>query len=281
MAKVDPGKIFTDPEVVEPGFEPIMHSIHYPSGGVNVHGLLMMAGGSGQHPLVLLLHGFPGTERNLDIAQALRMAGCHVAFFHYRGAWGSPGDFTFTNVLEDPHNVLDYLMSPAIAEQYRIDTKNVFVVGHSMGGFAALHTGAARSDLRGCCGIAPYDFGKAHLDASANPDQAASYRAVMGQGLPELKTLSDTALLEELDKNAEAWRLEPLADKLAGKEVLLFAFDKDDASTLEQHLEPMKAAYQNKANLQYVQLDTDHSYNDKRVAVAKVLAIWISEAVDK
>ena len=140
---VDSTRIFTDPSDVEPGFEPMMYSIPYPSGGVKVNGLLMTGAGREPSPLVVLLHGFPGTERNLDVAQALRMAGCHVAFFHYRGAWGSPGTFSFSHVLEDPCSVIDYLKSPEVAVQYRIDTDNIFVVGHSMGGFAALDAALA------------------------------------------------------------------------------------------------------------------------------------------
>lgn len=194
---VDSTRIFTDPTDVEPGFEPMMYSIPYPSGGVKVNGLLMTAAGREPSPLVVLLHGFPGTERNLDVAQALRMAGCHVAFFHYRGAWGS-GTFSFSHVLEDPCSVIDYLKSPEVAAQYRIDTDNIFVVGHSMGGFAALLTGAARDDLRGVAGIAPYDFGKAYLAAMADPSGAQAYEQVMGQPLPELKLETPDVLLKDL-----------------------------------------------------------------------------------
>ena len=49
-----------------------------------------------------------------------------------------------------------------------------------MGGFAALLTGAARDDLRGVAGIAPYDFGKAYLAAMADPSGAQAYEQVMG-----------------------------------------------------------------------------------------------------
>ena len=63
----------------------------------------------GEDP-VLLLHGFPGNERNLDLAQALRRAGWTVVFFHYRGAWGSGGDFSFAHVLEDVARMLDELL---------------------------------------------------------------------------------------------------------------------------------------------------------------------------
>ena len=42
------------------------------------------------------MHGLPGNERNLDLAQAIRRAGWDVLTFTYRGAWGSPGDFSIS-----------------------------------------------------------------------------------------------------------------------------------------------------------------------------------------
>ena len=278
---VDSTRIFTDPSNVEPGFEPMMYSVPYPSGGVKVNGLLMTAAGREPSPLVVLLHGFPGTERNLDVAQALRMAGCHVAFFHYRGAWGSPGTFSFSHVLEDPCSVIDYLKSPEVAAQYRIDTDNIFVVGHSMGGFAALLTGAARDDLRGVAGIAPYDFGKAYLAAMADPSGAQAYEQVMGQPLPELKLETPDVLLKDLEAHAQQWCFDNQIDRLAGKNVLVFGFDRDDASTMEMHILPFieKARPALGDKLRFENYNTDHSYNDKRVAVARALAQWVEDCV--
>ena len=278
---VDPNKIFTDPVDVEPGYEPYMYSLPYPSGGVLVNGLLMTPAGPGKHPLVIILHGFPGTERNLDVAQALRQAGCNVAFFHYRGAWGSPGDFSFTHVLEDPHAVVEYFKTPEVAEQYRIDTDNIFLVGHSMGGFASLLTGAARDDLRGVCGIAPYDFGKAYQTAQADPNSAHAYKAVMGQPLPELKLAHNDVLLDDLAAHSAEWLFDAQVPKLAGKDVLLFGFDKDDASTMDLHITPFKeAALAGGVKLRYENYNTDHSYNDKRIAVSKAIAEWIAGLVN-
>ena len=41
--------------------------------------------GPGPHPAVLICHGIPGVERNLDLAQFLRREGFHVMTFHYSG----------------------------------------------------------------------------------------------------------------------------------------------------------------------------------------------------
>ena len=60
---VDSTRIFTDPSDVEPGFEPMMYSIPYPSGGVKVNGLLMTAAGREPSPLVVL----PVSYTHLDV----------------------------------------------------------------------------------------------------------------------------------------------------------------------------------------------------------------------
>jgi dipeptidyl aminopeptidase/acylaminoacyl peptidase len=59
-----------------------------PSGGVNLNAVLYTARGPGPHPTMLLLHGLPGNEQNIDLAQAVRRAGWNVLTIHYRGSWG-------------------------------------------------------------------------------------------------------------------------------------------------------------------------------------------------
>src|SRR5436853_3073228 len=45
-----------------------------PSGGFGMNALLFLAAGSGPKPTLLLLHGLPGNEQHLDLAQAIRRA---------------------------------------------------------------------------------------------------------------------------------------------------------------------------------------------------------------
>lgn len=66
--------------------------VRFESHGCHLNGVLLAAG-PGPHPLVVLLHGFPGNERNFDLAQLYRRAGMNVLVFHYRGSWGSEGTF--------------------------------------------------------------------------------------------------------------------------------------------------------------------------------------------
>src|ERR1700712_452630 len=78
-----------------------MQAFQLPSHGELLNAIAYVASGPGPHPIVILLHGFPGNERNLDLAQAIRRSGVDVLYFNYRGAWGSPGAFSFTHSIED------------------------------------------------------------------------------------------------------------------------------------------------------------------------------------
>src|SRR6266566_6916951 len=62
-----------------------------PSGTSRLQGLIYKANGKQKHPTLILLHGYPGNEKNLDLAQIVRANGWNVIYFNYRGSWGSEG----------------------------------------------------------------------------------------------------------------------------------------------------------------------------------------------
>ena len=93
------------------------------SNGDRMSGLAYLAAGKAPHPTILLLHGYPGNEKNLDVAQAMRSKGWNVVFFHYRGAWGSEGEFSIVNAEQDVQNVLQYINDDSNAQRLRIDTE--------------------------------------------------------------------------------------------------------------------------------------------------------------
>jgi len=106
--------------------------INIPSDGAILQGFIYLAAGKGMHPTVFLLHGFPGNERNLDLAQVLRARGWNVIYFNYRGAWASQGHFSFTNCVEDVVNAVHYAEKER--NKFHIDVNNMVLFGHSMGG---------------------------------------------------------------------------------------------------------------------------------------------------
>ncbi len=129
-----PAAIYTDP-APDAAHPPRMEVLHIPSGGVEINGVAYLAAGAGPHPTAILLHGLPGNEKNLDLAQAIRRAGWSVVTFNYRGSWGSPGTFSFEGNLADAKAVLAYVRDPANAAKLQIDTRRLVMGGHSMGGW--------------------------------------------------------------------------------------------------------------------------------------------------
>src|ERR1700689_3651055 len=102
-----------------------MESFQIPSHGALLNAFVYVAAGVGPHPAVVLLHGFPGNERNLDLAQDMRRAGWDVLYFNYRGSWGSPGDFSFSHAIEDPTRALACLPQPPMTKVLRLDPSRI------------------------------------------------------------------------------------------------------------------------------------------------------------
>src|SRR5256885_5661747 len=103
-----PAAIFTDPPHVAK-YPARMEVLHIPSGQVLINGVAYLAAGDGKHPTVVLLHGLPGNEKNLDLAQAIRRAGWNAIAANYRGSWGRPGNFRFEQALEDGDAILSFI----------------------------------------------------------------------------------------------------------------------------------------------------------------------------
>jgi len=136
-----------------------MQSFQLPSHGALLNAFVYIASGATPHPTVILLHGFPGNERNLDLAQSIRRAGWNVLYFDYRGSWGSPGAFSFTHCIEDTQSAIDYLRNPVHAAQLRADPRTIVLIGHSMGGFMALQAGALDPAITAVITVSAADLG--------------------------------------------------------------------------------------------------------------------------
>ena len=117
--------------------------VTFDSDGHRLVGTLYLARGEEPKPTVLLLHGCPGLEKNLDLAARLRDRGWNALLFHYRGCWGSAGRYDLRTIPRDVTAAVDYLAGCPL-----VDAGRIAVVGHSLGGWAALVTAATEPRLR-------------------------------------------------------------------------------------------------------------------------------------
>jgi len=102
------------------------------SHGARLNAVLYVASGRRPHPTVVLMHGFPGNGKNLDLAYSLRRAGWNVLISHYRGSWGSAGTFSFASAIEDTQAMVQFLREAENVKKFRTDPKRIMLIGHSL-----------------------------------------------------------------------------------------------------------------------------------------------------
>ena len=249
-----------------------MEVVHIPSHGELMNGVLYEAAGPGPHPTLLLLHGFPGNEQNLDLAQAVRRDGWTVLTFHYRGSWGSGGTYSFAHVFEDAQSALDFLRTPANATKYGIDPKKLAVAGHSLGGMAAAIIGRDNPGLLGVVMISAADFGQiGDPKTSGGETKLATF---MADNMESLAGTSPATLAHEATIEAPHWDFVDYAPALAHHPLLLIT-SNDGLADASNAL--AKAVRKQGGDVTEVHLATDHSYSDQRIALETAVLAWLEK----
>ncbi|ATI79066.1 alpha/beta hydrolase family protein [Sphingobium yanoikuyae] len=249
-----------------------MDAFVIPSGEGAMNAVMYVAAGSGVHPTLLLLHGFPGNEQNLDLAQAARRAGWNVLTLHYRGSWGSPGIFSFTNAAEDAFNALLFLEEASTVAKYRIDTSAIVVAGHSMGGFMAAEAAAAEPRVAGLFLIDPWDPAQT-VASLATPQGEAGWKAEVAGDLPPLSGASYESLTAEIKGDTQKF---DLGRKLVGygrRPLTIIGADRGIGAMARKVGADAQSA---NPNTRLMVWPTDHSFSDKRIALADALVRFLA-----
>jgi pimeloyl-ACP methyl ester carboxylesterase len=250
-----------------------METFQIPSHGAMLNALAYIAEGAGPHPVVVLLHGFPGNEKNLDLAQAIRRDGWDVIYFDYRGSWGSPGDFSFTHSIEDTQSAVAYMRDASHAKKLRSDPAYIVLIGHSMGGFMARYVGAQDPAIKAVGLISAADMGVDKVQ-SLKPGQEKEVVAnlathLAAEGMAPLAGCTPKSLANEVIANATVWNVPALAPKLANRPVLVITSNDGLAPSNDAFVGALHKA--GATDITTVHLTTDHSYSDQRIALQKAV----------
>jgi len=238
--------------------------LQIPSSGSTLYGFAYTANGEGLHPTVVLLHGLPGNERNLDVAQNLRRGGYNVVYFNYRGSWGSEGKYSFPNNLEDTEAVINYITDSLNRGRLKVDTARIALIGHSMGAGVALLNGINNRNIKAVAGISvfnPYTVLQGNSTA-ANLLQLREYILTLGM----LNTEAE-AFLREMVTHLNEYNIEQM---VATTQKPLLVID-------EHKNNEYLAKYSKKENLTYKIWDTDHAFTNRRVALSIELKSWLDQ----
>jgi uncharacterized protein len=263
--------ISTDPVADKTG-PASMVQLSVPSHGERLLGVFYLAAGPGPHPTAIVMHGFPGYEQNLDIAQSLRRAGWNVMAVHYRGSWGVKGNFSFAHVVEDADAEVAFLLDPAIQAKYRIDLKKIALVGHSMGGFAVASAAAHNPGVAAVVMISAWNIAGPFATVPASGEDAAVAKFVQGQTKNDLAPLAGCtaeSLGHEILQDRVRLNFLSFASALASRPVTIITSDDGLTPDNDKLLSALEKAGDRHAKA--VHISTDHSYSDHRIALQQAV----------
>ncbi len=268
---------FVEFESDEQDLFPEIFELNIVSGGCHIYGYLLQPDKRipGPYPTVIMTHGFPGYTTNNDLELALMRMGCVVIHMNHRGAWGSDGEYLFTNLKDDIIAVTKWAHNAAITEQYAIDTDNIFLVGHSMGGQTVLNAAKELSFIRGVAAMAAYDI-------------ATAFRYKMEKDLflmietegQCLKMSSASEVYENALNNQHKLSILYHYEALAKRNVLLVEASLDTVAPPDKMLRPLSEKLREAGgHITYRSIKSNHSFVGQRMKLTRIVGEWIEEVI--
>jgi pimeloyl-ACP methyl ester carboxylesterase len=265
-----------DSPVLDAENPPGIAGFSFLSEGMGIFGLAYYAEGL-NNPTAVLCHGFPGMEKNCDIAQVLRQAGFNAVIFSYRGMWGSQGKFSFSGAVEDTRNVVHHIALKKLPHPDRFDSDRIVLLGHSMGAFAAFRAAASLPSIRDVALLTVWNIG---LDAARidwDRDTKARVESILG-GARCLAGATRANLLNEILQNADDLDLRNDAPAFRGRRVFLLGAEYDFLTPGGLHQDSLANALRRAGSVvSEGTLESDHVFSAKRAAVSGELLKWLAE----
>ncbi|MDZ7764068.1 MAG: alpha/beta fold hydrolase [Melioribacteraceae bacterium] len=248
------------------------------SHGSKLIGSILIASGEGPHPTIILFNGFPGNDTNSDIAHSMRRTGFNVVNFSYRGSWGSDGEYSWNNALEDSKVIINYFRLKEVEKLYRCDNEKIILVGHSMGGFVTLLNAATDDKIKQAASFAGFNFGLWAEMILGNDDIKNISLERMKDSVELLRGTSPQALLDEMVQHHKEWNLLNHAQTLSQKNLLLIAAKFDQLAPVELHHQPLiKLLKGSNTDLEDKIISTGHSFSDKRIELTRTIINWLNK----
>ncbi len=241
--------------------------LQIPSESSLLQGFMYKANNSQMHPTLIMLHGYPGNERNLDLAQIVRANGWNVIYFNYRGSWGNQGDFNFENCVNDVINVVNFCYKNS--EKLQIDSLNIVLFGHSMGGWVGLKALQQLSNVKKGFMLSTWDIYSDFKDVKTEQKLDNLIKEF------ELQTLvlntPAKKLFKDVIENLDFYNLSNDGKLLANKNIVML-----DEHTLNKKI-ALSVENENNISFKYYVWNTDHSFSNKRISLANQVLNFLND----
>lgn len=269
---------FVEFDTDDSGTCPEIFELNIVSGGCHLYGYLLAPDKrlAGPYPTVIMSHGFPGYTTNNDLEFSLMRMGCVVIHMNHRGAWGSEGNYLFTNLKEDLIAIAKWAHNPAIADRYGIDSNNIFLVGHSMGGQTVLNAAKDLPFIRGVAALAAYDIGSAFRYRL----EKDLFLMIETEGQC-LKMTSASEVYENALLNQQELSVVNRYEALFDKKVLLVEASLDTVAPPAFMLKPLadKLSERDASIVSYQTIVSNHSFIGQRMKLTRLVGEWIEKTV--
>jgi uncharacterized protein len=225
--------------------------------------------GSAKSPLVIIFHGIPGNETNLDLAYALRENGYAVLVPHYNGCWGSKGEYRIEGIPENAEQVFAEAFSKEFIEKWNIDENRVGVVGHSLGGWVSLISPKISKKIRGIIALDPLaDFSKA-------PE--AVMLPVMESFAVPLHNVTPEQLLAGWIWAGEHWNPKDTVRYLEDRFFMVISASGEDCFPIEPVYNVYKLGKSHARKSAFWVIDSDHSFVSQRPRLREIVIEYLNE----
>src|SRR5208282_2727405 len=138
---------------------------------------------------IILCDGMPSIPRKQTLAEFLSSKGYWVFYPRYRGAWESGGEFLerspHLDVLDVAGGLSQEFRELAFGRRFRVRVDEVFVIGGSFGGAAAILSSLDSRVKKVVANCPVVDWGilrREQKKETSNPSYAAYIRAAFGNG---------------------------------------------------------------------------------------------------
>jgi alpha/beta superfamily hydrolase len=240
-------------------FEADLKGVTFLSNNHRLLGGFYTATGDTPRPTAILLQGLPGIEKHLDIAYSLRDLGWNCLYFHFRGCWGSRGDYSLNGLADDTKAAIDW-----VEMQECVDKDKIVLIAGSTGSHPALVQGAIDSRIKAIIGVSPVIEPSAFMF----PQQMADNFAKMLSGITGEQMVQQWNELPSL-KN--------FIQKFSPRPILLIAAGNDDIFPLSDYSEMF-------IEFSYVDTierkETDHGFSNCRTWLVQTVTNWLLAKVD-
>jgi dienelactone hydrolase len=243
----------------------IVENTSFNSGGHTLLGRVYRPDAPGRFPAVALCHGFPGDEKNTDLAEEMAFNGTVFLIFYYRGAWGSEGEFSFRWLEVSARDALRHLKGLPY-----VDPDRVGVIGYSLGTLPAVVT-LGEGGVKAGVFMSPFaDYGMLVPDGMV--DYVASVNFESGKGklnAPSVESYRDDIVWVLEERNTLAL--------IKGVDVpVLFVVGSADKLLPPEHSKALIEAANEPKKLVVIE-GANHLYSDHRIPLIEAVMAWFRE----